>query len=239
VSAEKRTPHATLAVIMPEFHNAADITVAGSWAGFTEPKLYLHYLLVLVLASLSGVLLAFHPVQRGRAITLEVLEQRKTMIIYSVVGALIAIICTVSPSMAFVIFGIGGLMRFRTDVGASKNTGHTIMSTLIGLCWGLHLELVAVLATVFSWITIFIMEGSPVRQVTVGGVAVTEMSRSADAYREAIARAGCRVLGHTKDFKRLQMLFVFRMPNRDAFELVTREVAALPDALRGTPDWPE
>jgi hypothetical protein len=113
------------------------------------------------------------------------------------------------------------------------------MSTLIGLCWGLHLELVAILATAYLWIMIYALEASPLRQVTVGGLAVPDMSRAEEAYREAIARAGCRVLGHTKDFKRLQMLFVVRLPNRHAFEQLSREVAALPDALRGTPDWPE
>ena len=37
--------------------------------------------------------------------------------------------------VAFVIFGIGGLMRFRTELAASKHPGQTIMTTLIG-----HLE---------------------------------------------------------------------------------------------------
>lgn len=225
---------------MPHFQHAAEqLTTTQSWTGFTDPTLYVHMLSVLGLATLSGALLAFHPVMRGRAITIESLEQRKTMMIYAVVGALISTVCTANPSMAFVIFGIGGLMRFRTDVGAPKNTGHTIMSTLIGLCWGLHLELVAVLATTYVWVMMYVLEASPLRQVTVGGLAVPDMSRSEEAYREAIARAGCKVVGHTKDFKRMHMVFVFRMPNRDAFERITREVAALPDAVRGTPDWPE
>jgi len=225
---------------MSQLHHARDpLTISEAWAGFSDPQQYLHYLLVLGLATISGALLAFHPVQRGRETTVENLEQRKTMIIYSVVGSLIALICTTNSSMAFVIFGIGGLMRFRTDVGASKSTGNTIVSTMIGLCWGLHLELVAVIATFYTWVMIYVLEGSPVRQVTVGGVAVPDMSRSEEAYREAIMRAGCRVLGHTKDFRRLQMVFVFRMPNRISFEQVTREVASIPDLLRGTPDWPE
>lgn len=218
---------------------AEQLSVQKGWQGFDDPALYLHVLLVLVLATCSGALLAFHPVTRGRALTIESLEQRKTMLIYSVVGALISTICTVNPSMAFVIFGIGGLMRFRTDVGAPKNTGNTIMSTLIGLCWGLHLELVAVLATAYVWGMIYVLERSRLRQLAVGGIAVPDMMRAEEAYREAIARSGCHVLGHTKDFKRLQMLFMFRVPSREAFEQLTREVAALPDALRGAPDWPE
>ena len=44
---------------------------------------------------------------------------------------------------------------------------------------------------------------------------------------------------NVEDFKRLQLVFVFRVPDRNAFEQVSREVAAIPDSLRGTPDWPE
>ena len=207
------------------------------WAGFADVQLYIKFASILLAATLSSALLAFHPMYRGRQISLVDLDLRKTLIIYGIVGALIAVICTVSPSMAFVIFGIGGLMRFRTDVGASKDTGHTIMATLIGLCWGLGLELVAALATAYFWIMIFALESAPPVELTVGGVALPDMERSADAYRDAIRRAGGRVLGHAKDFKRAQMRFVFRMPRRATEEGLAREVAAIPEHLRGTPDW--
>ena len=206
------------------------------WAGFTDPGLYLKFASILLAATLSSALLAFHPVHRGRPVSLADLDLRKTLIIYGVVGALIAIICQVSPSMAFVIFGIGGLMRFRTDVGASKDTGHTIMATLIGLCWGLGLELVAALATVYFWIMIFVLESSPAVELIVGGLTVPEMGRSAEAYRSAIERAGGRVLGQAKDFKRTQVRVVFRLPRHMTDEL-EREIAAIPEPLRGTPDW--
>ena len=198
---------------------------------------YLRFASILFAATASSALLAFHPVHRGRSVSLADLDLRKTLIIYGVVGALIAVICSVSPSMAFVIFGIGGLMRFRTDVGASKDTGHTIMATLIGLCWGLGLELVATLATLFFWIMIFVLERSPAVELTVGGVAVPDMGRSAAAYCDAIERAGGRVLGQAKDFKRAQMRFVYRMPRRTTDDRLAREMALIPEALRGTPDW--
>jgi hypothetical protein len=111
--------------------------VGPGWEEFGHPDRYVHAALVLLTATISGLILAFHPVQLGRPLTRDDIEQRKTVVFYSSVGALIAIICTVAPSMAFVIFGIGGLMRFRTNTGESKATGHTIMGTLIGLCWGL------------------------------------------------------------------------------------------------------
>jgi len=219
------------------FETIARFDLGPGWAAFTDLDSYLRFASILLAATASAALLAFHPVYRRRSISLADLDLRKTLIIYGIVGALIAVICTVSPSMAFVIFGIGGLMRFRTDVGASKDTGHTIMATLIGLCWGLGLELVAVLATVFFWLLIFALDRSPPMELTVGGVGLLDMGRSAEAYREAIGRAGGRVLGHAKDFKRAQMSFVYRLPLSASEEQLAREVAEIPDPLRGTPDW--
>jgi hypothetical protein len=214
----------------------AKLQVGPGWAAFADGELYLRFAVILLAATLSSVLLAYHPVYRRRAIALEDLELRKTLIIYGVVGALIAIICTASPSMAFVIFGIGGLMRFRTDVGASKHTGHTIMATLIGLCWGLGLELVATLATVFFWSMIFVLETAPPNELRVAGVELSEMNRAAEAYTEAIVRAGGRMLGQSKDFKRAQLTFVFSMPRRISEDDLRAEFARIPEALRGTPD---
>ncbi len=207
------------------------------WAGFADPQLYLRFMAILLAATASSAMLAFHPVYRGRPTSLADLDLRKTLIIYGIVGAKIAVICTVSPSMAFVIFGIGGLMRFRTDVGASKDTGHTIMATLVGLCWGLGLEVVATIATLYFWIMIFALERTPPIELAVGGVPVPEMGRAAVAYRHAIERAGGRVVGHEKDFKRSQMSFVIRIPRAAADEPLVREIAAIPEGLRGTPDW--
>jgi hypothetical protein len=216
---------------------ASHFSLGPGWAAFLDTELYVRFALILVAATLSGVVLAYHPAHRRRPISIGDLDQRRTLIIYGVVGALIALICSVSPSMAFVIFGIGGLMRFRTDVGASKDTGHTIVVTLVGLCWGLRMELVAVLATVFFWLMIFAFEHAPARELKVGGVAVSDMGRSSEAYQRVIEKIGGRVLGHAKDFKKGQMTFVVRLASPDADEDFAREVEAIPELLRGTPDW--
>jgi hypothetical protein len=215
------------------------LSLGPGWQAFSDPNQYVHAALVLLTATASGLLLAYHPVKRGRPISLEDLEQRKTLVVYSSMGALIAIICTVAPSMAFVIFGIGGLMRFRTNIGESKSTGHTIMGTLVGLCWGLGLQLVAVLATLYFWVMIWVLEVAVIERLTVVGVETALMGRAADAYRDALTRSGCRVLGHSKSFKKAQMSFVLRVPRKFGIDEVSRALVNIPDELRGSFDWPE
>ena len=207
------------------------------WAAFEDPSQYLHYGLVLLLATTTGAMLAYHPVYRRRGLTLDALEQRKTVIVYSVVGALIALVCAAAPSMAFVIFGIGGLMRFRTDTGSPKATGHTIVATLIGLCWGLGLVLAATIATAYVWLMIYVLEASGIVQLNVGGIEVANMPGAAEAYRAAIARAGGSVLGHNKHFKSETLRFVLRVPRAVSVEQLNQQFAAIPEPLRGTPDF--
>lgn len=214
------------------------LTSGPGWGAFFDPEQYWGAALVLLAATASGAVLAYHPVHRGRPLTLDTLEQRKTIIIYSAVGALIAIICTVAPSMAFVIFGIGGLMRFRTNTGESTVTGQTIMGTLIGLCWGLGLQLVAVLATLYFALMIYVLERAPIQKVTIG-IEIANMHRAAELYRTALERAGCSVLAHSKGFKKSQMSFVVKLPRDFGIEEAMRAFADIPEELRGTVDWPE
>lgn len=213
------------------------LDLGPGWEAFTHPDQYLHAVLVLFTATVSGLVLAFHPVQWGRPLTLDDVEQRKTLVFYSSVGALIAIICTVAPSMAFVIFGIGGLMRFRTNTGESKATGHTIMGTLIGLCWGLGLQLVAALATLYFWLMIYALESVRVEKLTVAGIDQVLWPRATEAYRSALTQAGCAVLSHSKGFKKSQLVFTLRVPRQFSAEQTERSLTALPEELRGTLDW--
>ena len=215
------------------------ITLGPGWAAFADLQSWLRYALIFVLATASGAALGYHPVYRGRPMQIADLEIRKTLIIYSAVGALIAVVCATTPSMAFVIFGIGGLMRFRTDVGLSKHTGHAIFASLIGLCWGLGLQLVAVFATAYFWVMIYVLERTPLREFVVGGVALVDMSGAADAYRAAITTAGGRITAHDKNFKKQQMTFVFWLPARATLEPLVEAVARIPEPLRGTPHFPE
>ena len=216
-----------------------DVSMGPGWAAFLDPHQYWEYGFVLIAATISGMILAYHPVYRNRPSTMESIELAKTLLIYTVVGALIAIICTVNPSMSFVIFGIGGLMRFRTQLGASKSTGHAIMGTLVGLCWGLGLEMVAVLATVYFWFMIWVLERNNIVTLEVGGVKVADMSQSTEAYRNAFIKSGCKLLSHSKRFKKLEMSFLFKMPKKVSMDQVATEVEKIEDRFRGTPAWPE
>ena len=74
------------------------------------------------------------------------------------VGAIVAELSAVSQTLAFVIFGIGALLRFRTVLDNPKLTGKAITVVIIGLACGMGSWVMAVFVTVFSWILIFWLE---------------------------------------------------------------------------------
>ena len=77
-----------------------EVSMGPGFEAFLDPQRYWQYGFILLAATLSGTSLAYHPVYKSRPRTFESIELAKTLIIYTVVGALIAIICTVNPSMA-------------------------------------------------------------------------------------------------------------------------------------------
>ena len=86
---------------------------------------------------------------------------------------------------------------------------------------------------------IYLLELTSVFELTVGGVKIADMGPATEAYREAITKAGGRVSAHSKNFKKIQMAFVFKLPRKIGIEKVIEEVEKLPAELKGTPDWPE
>ncbi len=117
--------------------------VQSSLSHFTNGWFVLSLLLGLVVAALCGFAIAWHPRRSGKGDPVEDLEQRNTLIV-----------------LALVIFGIGGLIRFRTVLENPKITGKAIMVVVIGLACGLGELAMAVFFTVFSWLLIFWLDST-------------------------------------------------------------------------------
>ena len=83
------------------------------------------------------------------------LEERKTLILLGVVGAVVAELAGSSQTLAFVIFGIGALLRFRTVLDNPKLTGKAIMVVVVGLACGMGSWAMAIFVTAFSWLLIY------------------------------------------------------------------------------------
>ena len=208
------------------------------WKLFAHPNFLLPLLASLALAALLAASIAYHPKSYHKLGSVAELEQPKIFIMYAVVGAMVAKVVVINEAMALVVFGIGGLMRFRTDVGAAKDTGRVILVTVVGLACGLNFFTLAIIGSLFGWVLIFLLEARVVFKITAKGLEAEKINVAALAYRDLLTRLGGRIMRERKNFVKGQVAFTFRAPGTltrdDLEEHFEKEV---PPDLAGAVDW--
>lgn len=224
---------------IPDFLTQDSTPVGEGWRGFLEFAFLANTLLTLMLAAVLGAIIAYHPKHVAAADTLEELEAPKVYILYAVIGAIIGILVVkYGLVVGFVLFGIGGLIRFRTVLRSANLTGRVIFVTLIGLTCGLDLPHVAVLATAFAFVLVFILEARVTYRVDVHAIDKEYVTAAAAAYRELLGQHGCHILSERKNPIKQRITFLISGPSgvrRDELEALIDNNMDGP--LKGAVDW--
>jgi len=131
------------------------VSIEQSLEQFAHPSFILRLFLSLTLAVGCAFAIAWHPRRASLRDPLRDFEERKALILLGVVGAVVAELSGTSQTLAFVIFGIGALLRFRTLLDNPKLTGKAIMVVVVGLACGMGSWAMAVFVTGFSWLLMF------------------------------------------------------------------------------------
>lgn len=200
-------------------------------------KFLVTMLVGLMLAVLLASAIAYHPAYRHKSTNLERIKQRQTLLMYAVAGVIVANLVVAVPAMAFVVFGIGGLLRFRTDVGSAINTGRVILVTLTGLACGLNMFAVALFGTAFTWLLIHWLESKIFFTLTINWVGADRLREGADAYKEMLKVKGLRVVGENKNFTKRQASFEFISPQNYTSDELDKMFEEVPSTLQGSLTW--
>jgi len=209
------------------------------WSGFTDLDFLLNALFNLVLAAVLGTAVAYHPKHRQTADTLEEIEAAQIYILYAVIGSIIGILVVkYGMGVGFVLFGIGGLIRFRTVLRSASLTGRLIFTTLIGLSCGLNLPHVAVLVTVFGFGLIYVLDARYTYRMDVRALEHADVARAAAAYRSFLEQQECRIISEKKNPEKGRLTFIVRSSRylaRDELEQLL--LAHIDDSMKGSVDW--
>ncbi len=127
------------------------LSIQNSIEQFGHPEFILRLFLSLGLAVGCAWVIAWHPRRSSLANPLADLEERKALVLLGMVGAVVAELSGTSQTLAFVIFGIGALLRFRTLLDNPKLTGKAITVVVVGLACGMGSWAMAVFVTAFTW----------------------------------------------------------------------------------------
>lgn len=214
-------------------------SLGEGWRGFTDVAFLVNATLTLTLAALLGAIIAYHPKHRQTADTLQEIEAPKVYIMYSVIGAIVGImVVKYGLVVGFVLFGVGGLIRFRTMLRSAILTGNVILVTLIGLSCGLDLPHVAALATAFGFVLIYVLEARITYRISVRGMPGDGVAKAAAAYRSVLQQHGGHILSERKNPAKGRFRFIFRCSHEMTQERLSEIFAANIDPeLKGSVDW--
>ena len=187
------------------------LSIQHSLQQFLHPEFILRLFLSLTLAVACAWVVAWHP-RSTRAESLSHLEERKTLVLLGVVGAVVAELSGVSQTLAFVIFGIGALLRFRTVLDNPKLTGKAIMVVVIGLSCGMGSWVMAIFVTAFSWLLIFWLDSRVACRFRIRLARGVDPEPLFATVQAILAKRGCRIQSSTLNAAKRQMIFIMHVP---------------------------
>lgn len=140
----------------------SSIEVKGKgWEQLGNHAEMIDFLLGLAEATVLTALITYHPTSLACRRTEADFQMPRTLFIYGLIGMTIGfLVLHHGYVIGFLVFGIGGLLRFRTDVGSTEDTTRLILVVLIGLCIGLNLPVMALITTASAWIVIYVLGAS-------------------------------------------------------------------------------
>jgi hypothetical protein len=207
-------------------HGDSLLSIQNSFQQFAHPAFMLRLFLSLLLAVGCAAMIAWDPRASKRLKPFCDLEERKTLIILCVVGAIVAELSGTSPTLAFVIFGIGALLRFRTVLDNPKVTGKAILVVVIGLACGMGSWTMAVFVTLFSWVLIFWLDSHLTGNVTIRLSGTRDLKSLQNTVESLLTSHRCRPQCCTLSKGKKRMEFVFHMPARLDREKLEAELSA-------------
>src|SRR6266576_5971380 len=189
------------------------LSIQQSIEQFGHPEFILRLFLSLSLAVGCAYAIAWHPRRASLADPLADLEERKALILLGVVGAVVAELSGTSQTLAFVIFGIGELLRFRTVLDNPKLTGKAIMVVVVGLACGMGSWAMAVFVTAFSWLLMFWLDSHSSCEVRIRLDQTEDPRPVFDAVQSLLLSHKCKLQSSSLYEDKGRMVFLLYLPN--------------------------
>lgn len=189
------------------------LSIEKSVEQFAHPTFILRLFLSLTLAVGCAFAIAWHPRRASLRDPLRDFEERKALILLGVVGAVVAELSGTSQTLAFVIFGIGALLRFRTLLENPKLTGKAIMVVVVGLACGMGSWAMAVFVTGFGWLLMYWLDSHSSCEVRIRLDETEDAKPVFDAVQSLLVSHKCRLQSSSLYEDKGRMVFLLYLPS--------------------------
>jgi hypothetical protein len=207
-------------------HGDSWLSIQHSLQQFAHPEFMLRLFLSLSLAVGCAWVIAWHPRRSSALDPLSDLEERKALILLGMVGAIVAELSGSSQTLAFVIFGIGALLRFRTVLDNPKLTGKAITVVVIGLACGMGSWAMAVFVTAFSWLLVFWLDSHSSCRIRIRLDDGVDPQPIFGAMQSLLVSHHCRLKSSALYEDKGQMVFLMYIPTGVDPRLLESEMRA-------------
>ena len=187
-------------------------SIQHSLQQFAHPEFMLRLFLSLSLAVGCAWVIAWHPRRSSLLDPLTDLEERKSLIILGMVGAIIAELSGTSQTLAFVIFGVGALLRFRTALDNPKLTGKAITVVVVGLACGMGSWAMAIFVTAFSWLLVYWLDSHASCRIRIRLAADVDPQPVFGMVQSLLVSHHCRLKSSALYEDKGQMVFLMYIP---------------------------
>jgi hypothetical protein len=125
----------------------------GGWAQWANREEIVLFLLDVATTIALTAAFVYHPIRRRLPVTLASLRLPTLFYLYALIGMVVGfLVVQHGYIIGFVVFGIGALLRFRSNLDDPGDTVEMILVTVLGLCVGLNLPVMAIMIGAVAWI---------------------------------------------------------------------------------------
>jgi len=180
--------------LLPEL----DVRAKG-WAQLLNAREMLDFGLAVIEACVLTLIVSLHPVNLADRHTRADFDRPRTFFIHMLIGLTVGfLVLHHGYIIGFVIFGIGGLLRFRSESTSAQDTTRLIIATLFGLCIGLDLPVIAFFAALTGWVALYLFSQRIKVSVEVKFGEKKNIQQCTERLIALLDERGFKTLGHSK-----------------------------------------
>lgn len=175
----------------------------AGWTQIANTEEVLEFFLSVIETLIFVAAFAFHP--RGNALRQDAqgYSVQVSMFLFGLIGMFVGfLVIHHGYLIGFVIFGLGSLFRFRMASNSLVDGAILIIVTLVGLAVGLNLPVMALVATIAGWVTLWFVTVRVTYVVEVKFDDDEALRAAIEPLREAFEAKSFRIVSVRKsDFK--------------------------------------
>lgn len=216
-----------------------EIEIRGrGWSQLGNGTEIIEFAQALVEAMILTAILAFHPRMNSRRNDMREWSVPRTMFLFSLIGLLLGfLVIHHGYLIGFVIFGLGGLFRFRMETSSLSDTAMLIVVSLVGLSVGLDLPLMATIATAGSWLVVWFFGFRSHLLLEVKFDDGASVGKSIETLETDFDAMGYRVVGVTKSKLKPVAEFILSSTHKSPRNHLVHKLSGMDLAARNIQDW--